>query len=128
MTRPPKSDAPAERGARDDAGPAADAAGPHVVYCGGCNPHIDRGAIASELAAPPTFVRPGARVYLSGCQRACASGHRLTLDPTGDGADETPAARTSPDEPAVVVAGPHVDGVPTPADAIAATVIDKLKE
>jgi hypothetical protein len=128
VTRPPESDAPAAGGARDDAGPAADAAGPHVVYCGGCNPHIDRGAIAAELAATPTFVRPGARVYLSGCQRACASDHRLALALSADHPDEAQGSRRAPDEPAVVVAGPHVDGVPTPADAIAATVIDKLKE
>jgi hypothetical protein len=94
----------------DDARAAAHAAAIRVVYCGGCNPHIDRGAVAGELAASPTFARPGAAVYLSGCQRACASDHQLVV-PLG-----------------AVVAGAHVDGVPTPASDIAATVIDKLKE
>jgi hypothetical protein len=95
-----------------DGAPAVGAGGPFVVYCGGCNPHVDRTAIARELADSPTFVRPGASVYLSGCPRACASEHRLTY-----GAPAT-----------AVVAGALVDGVLTPADDIAATVIDKLKE
>ena len=88
------------------------AAGPLVFYCGGCNPHIDRGAVASELAAVPTFVRPVGAVYLSGCPRACASDHQLTTD----------------DPAAVIVAGAHVDGVATPAEDITASVKRKLKE
>ena len=111
MTGSAESDAPGVRRASDDARPAAHAAGPLVVYCGGCNPQIDRGAVASELESAPAFVRPGAAVYLSGCPRACASDHQLSTD-----------------DPAVVVAGAHVDGVPTPAEDIAAVVIDKLKE
>jgi hypothetical protein len=83
---------------------------PRVVFCGGCNPHIDRGAVAAELAADT----PGTdtTVYLSGCPRACASDHRLTGD--------------EPDD--VVVAGELVDGQPTPRQDIAATVRQKLKE
>jgi len=108
-------------GARDEAGrreapgdeaPAAQAGGPLVVYCGGCNPHIDRGAVAREIETAPTFARPGAAVYLSGCPRACASEHRLTYDATAT----------------AVVAGAMVDGVPTHAADIAAVVVDKLKE
>ena len=83
-----------------------------VVYCGGCNPHIDRTAVAAELPADDPEIRPGAIVHLSGCPRACASGHLLTR--------EDPAA--------VVVAGEFVDGVATPAPGIAATVSRKLKE
>ena len=83
-----------------------------VVYCGGCNPHIDRAAIAAELPADDPEVRPGATVCLSGCARACASDHVLTRD----------------DPAAVVVAGELVDGVPTPALGIAAAVMRKLKE
>ena len=112
-TLPAATPADGAQAAQDaDALPEASASGPHVVYCGGCNPHIDRGAIASELVAAPTFVRPGSLVYLSGCQRACASDHQMTTD--------------EPD--AVVVAGAHVDGAPTPPQDIAAAVADKLKE
>jgi hypothetical protein len=120
VTPPADSDASGTRPA-DDAR-AADAAAIRVVYCGGCNTHIDRGAVARELAASPTFTRPGAAVYLSGCQRACASDHQLAV-PRGAGDPER-----HPDDPAVVVAGAHVDGVPTPAADLAAAVIDKLKE
>jgi hypothetical protein len=88
---------------------------PRVVFCGGCNPHIDRGAVAAELAAPVAGPAGGgatATVYLSGCPRACASEHRLTGDAPGD----------------VVVAGEAVDGRPTPRQDIAATIRQKLKE
>ncbi len=102
---------------------------PRVVFCGGCNPHIDRGAVAAGLgaganglataggsdpAAGGAETRAGAEatVYLSGCPRACASDHRLTGDEPGD----------------VVVAGELVDGQPTPRQDIAATVRQKLKE
>ena len=83
-----------------------------VVYCGGCNPHIDRTAVATELPADDPDVGPGATVHLSGCPRACASGHLLTSDDPGT----------------VVVAGELVDGVPTPAPELAPTVTRKLKE
>ncbi len=83
-----------------------------VVYCGGCNPHIDRTAVAAELPADDPDVGPGATVHLSGCPRACASDHLLTSD----------------DPSTVVVAGELVDGVPTPAPELAPTVTRKLKE
>jgi len=83
-----------------------------VVYCGGCNPHIDRTAVAAELPADDPDVGPGATVHLSGCPRACASDHLLT----------------SGDPSTVVVAGELVDGVPTPAPELAPTVTRKLKE
>jgi hypothetical protein len=93
-----------------------------VVFCGGCNPHIDRTAVADDLPLDDPDVRPGATVQLSGCPRACASGRRLT-----DAAES--AAQSAGDHgPVVVVAGELVDGVPTPAAAIAATVTRKLKE
>jgi hypothetical protein len=82
-----------------------------VVYCGGCNPHIDRGAVAAELPIDDPDARPGATVLLSGCPRACVSDHVLAGD------DLT-----------TVVAGEFVDGVPTPAEGIAAAVTRKLKE
>lgn len=127
MTGTPDSDTNDVRRDRDDARPAAKAAGLVVVYCGGCNPQIDRGAVASELAASPTSVRPGAAVYLSGCPRACASDHQLVLQ-RGDGACGAEDAPDAADGPSIVVAGAHVDGVPTPPSDIAAAVIDKLKE
>jgi len=83
-----------------------------VVYCGGCNPHIDRTAVAAELPGEDPDVGPGATVHLSGCPRACASDHLLVSDDPGT----------------VVVAGELVDGVPTPAPELAPTVTRKLKE
>ena len=83
-----------------------------IVYCGGCNPHIDRTAVAAGLPADDPGVDPGATVHLSGCPRACASGHALVSDDPGT----------------VVVAGELVDGVPTPAPELAPTITRKLKE
>jgi hypothetical protein len=107
---------------------------PRFVFCGGCNPHIDRGAVAAELvaasrdaaescgdatgageagvAAGGAGAGTGPTVFLSGCPRACASDHRLTGDEPGD----------------VIVAGEVVDGRPTPRQDIAAAVRQKLKE
>ena len=88
-------------------------AGPvKVVYCGGCNPHIDRTAVAAELPAGDPDAGPAATVHLSGCPRACASDHLLVSDDPGT----------------VVVAGELVDGVPTPAPELAPAVTRKLKE
>jgi hypothetical protein len=117
-----------------------------VVYCGGCNPHIDRGAVAAGLPADDPDVPPGATVHLSGCSRACASEHQLVaegderfpcgapLDETatllygraGAGAEGAPAGPGGP--PVVVVAGELVDGVPTPSQKLASAVTRKLKE
>jgi hypothetical protein len=83
-----------------------------IVYRGGCNPHIDRTAVAAKLPADDPDVGPGATVHLSGCPRACASDHLLVSDDPGT----------------VVVAGELVDGVPTPAPELAPTVTRKLKE
>ncbi len=83
-----------------------------VVYCGGCNPHIDRTGVAAQLPLNDPGVRPGATVHLSGCPRSCAAGHLLVRQ----------------DPAAIVVAGELVDGVPTPAPDIAAAVVRKLKE
>jgi hypothetical protein len=83
-----------------------------VVYCGGCNPQIDRTAVAAALPSDDPGVRPGATVHLSGCSRACASDQMLTSD----------------DPTAVVVAGELVDGVPTPQDELVPTITRKLKE
>jgi hypothetical protein len=101
------------------------AARAEVVHCGGCNPHIDRVAVADGLPLNDPDVPAGASVRLSGCPRACASGHRLT----SAGAFATTAETAAGQAPVVVVvAGELVDGVPTPAAAIAEAVTRKLKE
>ena len=85
-----------------------------VLYCGGCNPQIDRAAVASELSANAgtgAVTAVPATVLLSGCARACASDHQLVDELAG-----------------IVVAGEMVDGVATPAADIAATIARKLEE
>ena len=105
-----------------------------VVYCGGCNPHIDRTAVAAELKLDDPGIRPGATVHLSGCPRACASDHQLTgsQDAAPDAAGATPVADVVPrpghDHVTVVVAGELVDGVPTPQAELTPTITRKLKE
>jgi hypothetical protein len=79
-----------------------------VRFCGGCNPVIDRVAVAAEAQAGGAGA--GATLYVSGCARACASGQRLRLE----------------DDAAGVVAGEHVDGQPTAAPQLAKAVNDRL--
>jgi hypothetical protein len=97
-----------------------------VVYCGGCNPHIDRAAVAAGLPVDDPDVRPGTTVHLSGCPRACASGHQLVVESGEEGAEGAPAGRDA--ARVVVIAGELVDGVPTPSRELAPTVTRKLKE
>jgi hypothetical protein len=117
-----------------------------VVYCGGCNPHIDRAAVAAGLPVDDPDVRPGTTVHLNGCPRACASDHQLVAEgdkrcaygapleepatslygQAGAGAEGAPAGPEGP--PVVVVAGELVDGVPTPSAELVAAVTRKLKE
>ncbi len=78
-----------------------------VVYCGGCNPEIDRGAIAREIEP----AGGDKTVLLSGCARACASDHQLV--------DETAG---------IIVAGRLVDGVPTAPADIPAAIARRLEE
>jgi len=117
-----------------------------VVYCGGCNPHIDREAVAAGLPVDDPEVPEGSTVHVSGCPRACASDHRLVVAGDKRCADGTPleepaaqlygqagagakGAPAGPDgPPVVVVAGELVDGVPTPSPELAPTVTRKLKE
>ena len=116
-----------------------------IVYCGGCNPHIDRTAVAGELPVDDPDVPPGATVHVSGCPRACASDHLLTIPERSDGvrgtagtphtirkSDGVRGAAGTPQPGAeprtVVVAGELVDGVPTRAADLAPTVTRKLKE
>jgi hypothetical protein len=100
-----------------------------VVYCGGCNPHIDRAAVAAGLPVDDPDVPAGTTVRLSGCPRACASDHQLVAEgdkQAGAGAEGASAGPERP--PVVVVAGELVDGVPTPAQEIVPAVTRKLKE
>lgn len=117
-----------------------------VVYCGGCNPHIDRAAVAAGLPVDDPDVRPGTTVLLSGCPRACASDHMLVAEGDKRSAYGTPleepatplygqagagaeGAAAGPDgPPVVVVAGELVDGVPTPSEELVPAVTRKLKE
>ena len=111
----------------DDGGAAE--TGVEVVFCGGCNPHIDREAVAAGLPADDPAVPAGATVRLSGCQRACASNHQLVAEgggQAGAGVEHAPAGPEAP--PVVVVAGELVDGVPTPSSRLAGAVTRKLKE
>ena len=109
-----------------------------VVYCGGCNPHIDRSAVAAGLPLDDPDVSPGATVHISGCPRACASDHQLA-GPRGDAAagealaaGEAPAAGggagTAEGPVTIIVAGELVDGVPTPEAQLTPTITRKLKE
>ena len=100
-----------------------------IVYCGGCNPHIDRTAVAGELPVDDPDVPPGATVHVSGCPRACASDHLLTIPERSDGVRGTAGTPQPGAEPrTVVIAGELVDGVPTRAADLAPTVTRKLKE
>jgi hypothetical protein len=108
-----------------DAHAAAEEARVTVVYCGGCNPHIDRSAVAAALPLDDPALASQAIVRLSGCARACASAQQVSGGPaaaTGAGAVGPDGVRT------VIVAGESVDGVPTAAAHIAAVVTRKLKE
>jgi hypothetical protein len=82
-----------------------------VRFCGGCNPAIDRGALAAAVAAALGGSGAGATLYVSGCARACASGRRLKVQ---DGA-------------AVVVAGDQVDGRPTAAPSLVQAVTERFR-
>ncbi len=100
-----------------------------VVYCGGCNPHIDREAVAADLPQDDPDVPRGATVHVSGCLRACASDHQLVAEGDGRAGAGAAGAPAGPDgPPVIVVAGELVDGVPTPSSELAAAVTRKLKE
>ena len=90
-----------------------------IQFCGGCNPRIDRGAIALELQkafadmgldvvfnSPETdFV-----IFLSGCLSGCA----FKYNPK--------------DPPYVTVAASTVDGVEVPAERIVPEVLMKVRQ
>jgi 4-hydroxybutyrate CoA-transferase len=102
--------------------------------------------VVAGLPVDDPGVPPGTTVHLSGCPRACASGHQLVAEgdkrwacgapleepatslyePAGEGGEGAPAGRDR--APVVVIAGELVDGVPTPSPEIAPTVTRKIKE
>ena len=94
-----------------------------VVYCGGCNPHIDRGAVAAAAAA----ARPGRAPRRDGAAQRLRPGLRLGA-PAGRVADRGRAPAADEGGLTVVVAGELVNGEPTPAADLAAVVTRKLKE
>jgi hypothetical protein len=81
-----------------------------ILYCGGCNPHIEREALAAELEADERLRDSDVAVYISGCRRSCRTGHRLVLDTPGT----------------LVVAGEHLDGTPVPATELAERIRRRL--
>jgi hypothetical protein len=81
-----------------------------LLFCGGCNPHIDREGLAAELEADDRLWATDVIVYISGCQRSCRAGQRMLLDTPG----------------AIVVAGEHVDGTAAPVAEIVGRIRQRL--
>ena len=82
-----------------------------IVFCGGCNPVIDREALARQLRADPALAGRDVEIDVSGCSRSCAAGQAL--------ASERPDV--------VVVAGRHVDGRPLDERELAGRVRETLR-
>ena len=81
-----------------------------IVFCGGCNPVIDRVALADELRADPALAALDVEIDISGCSRSCAAGQQL--------------AGATPD--VVVVAGRHLDGRLLEPSELAAAIKRRL--
>ena len=81
-----------------------------IVFCGGCNPVIDRVALAQELRADPALAGRDVEIDVSGCSRSCATAQQLVSSRPG----------------VVVVAGHHVDGRLLDPAELAAAVRQKL--
>lgn len=89
-----------------------------IVFCGGCNPRIDRGLVAGDivrrLAAHGCRIVYNERdadlvILLNGCTSACAG-------------RDIPAA-----VPVIVVAAESVDAVAVPEEGIADIVVGKAE-
>jgi len=93
-----------------DDGRTSDSRVLRIVFCGGCNPVIDRVALAEELRADPALTGRDVEIDISGCSRSCAAAQRLL------------SARPS----VVVVAGYHVDGTLRDPAELAAAVRQRL--
>jgi len=81
-----------------------------IVFCGGCNPVIDRVALADELARDPALTGLDVEVDISGCSRSCAAVQELVSTRPG----------------VVVVAGRHLDGTLLEPAQLAAAIRQKL--
>ena len=81
-----------------------------IVFCGGCNPVIDRTALADALAADPRLADLDVEVDVSGCSRSCAAAQALTSE--------------RPD--VLVVAGRYLDGRLLDETELAAEVARRL--
>jgi len=81
-----------------------------IVFCGGCNPVIDRVALADELRADPALAALDVEIDISGCSRSCAAGQQL--------------AGATPD--VLVVAGRHLDGRLLEPSELAAAIKRRL--
>jgi hypothetical protein len=81
-----------------------------VVFCGGCNPVIDRTALADELRDDPDVAGLEIEIDMSGCSRSCAAGHELARPEAG----------------VLVVAGRHLDGTPLDPAELATAIRQKL--
>ncbi len=89
-----------------------------IKFCGGCNPRVNRGAIAAKLAALlaargcrvvfNALDDAGAVIYLSGCAANCARRY------------------SESDLPAVAIAGEMIDGLATPATDLANAAVAKV--
>ena len=91
-------------------GPAGDERILRIVFCGGCNPTIDRAALAQELRDDPALAGRAVEIDISGCSRSCAAAQELVP--------------SRPD--VVIVAGHHVDGALRDPAELAAAVRQKL--
>lgn len=81
-----------------------------IVFCGGCNPVIDRVALADALTADPRLADLDVEIDVSGCSRSCAAGQELTSE--------------RPD--VLVVAGRYLDGRPLDETELVAAIARRL--
>ena len=89
-----------------------------IIFCGGCNPRIDRGRVAEKVNAALSGrgyrVSYNSReadfiVYLSGCAANCARRY------------------SAADNPSVVVAGAAVDTTATDQTHLVAEIVEKVR-
>jgi hypothetical protein len=91
-----------------------------IKFCGGCNPRVNRGEIAAQIAE--LLTARGYRVmfnelddasvvvYLSGCSASCAQRY------------------SESSLPAVAIAGAMIDGLSVPEKAIADEAVAKVEK
>ena len=81
-----------------------------IVFCGGCNPVIDRVALADALRADPRLAELDVEIDVSGCSRSCAAAQALSSE--------------QPD--VLVVAGRYLDGRLLDESDLAAEIARRL--